>query len=326
MQKMIKDYNYITGLIRSLQCKLLSESNIERMISSASPQDAYNVLADTDFAECVSDMPKVADLSKMLELSLLSTKDRLIKIVSSNKYSFDFCPEILDHSFSWYDCYNVKVIIKAKLKNLKFNDISDQLSPLGKISYLDLQKMIYDGKVLKYKINKVITKALDVDSFRKIDDIIDEHLLNDMIIWSRYLNSNTLSSYTKSTIDSFNAFKALRSENIKSSDKIIYFNHGSKHRSYFNNMNSSKRSFILNNMLDYEDDVIKSFSHLKKSFVNKLWKNLSSSRYMPHGKEIVFAYWWMREQSARTVHIIISSKQNNVSNSEISSLIPDIYY
>jgi V/A-type H+-transporting ATPase subunit C len=125
-------YLYATGRIRSLENKLLSPNDIERMIDAKDAQTVFKVFNDLSYADELADIESEEEYKEVLDHDLLQVKNTLRQIVPQK--------EILNLLFLGYDFHNVKLFFKSKYIE---KDLSDFESHLGNIDVAKLKDFIF---------------------------------------------------------------------------------------------------------------------------------------------------------------------------------------
>ena len=173
---MTKAFLFLNGQIRALQSKLLTVSQLDRMIGARSPEDAFRVLVELQYAEYFDDSTKPSDFLKIIERGLLETKELILK-GSGNDPVFEFV-------WKSFDLNNFKRALKCRLIEEK-TDLGEFIeengfSNLGTLEKEDLQRVVFDEKEaenLPGEYLTVIREAADIfkksESFRKVEFALD---------------------------------------------------------------------------------------------------------------------------------------------------------
>ena len=322
---MSQDYGYITGFVRSLESGLLRSAQVEQMLDAATAADAYTVLADTDFADAVSDSPAVEDFEQAVEKSLLRTKKRLGSTVPN--------PVTLKGIWTWYDMYNIKTALKAALKGKTFEDIQEVLSPFGSIDQTKVRDFAFgEGAIREYdylkdRVKDVYAKNQDV---RFVDFLCDKALFTKLLAWADELGSDALTQFVKQWIDTVNAQTFLRTNSDVRAElgEEIFITGGNIYLNVFTGSDEEGKSRITKLLGEAgvrELDENSQFQALTMEVENLLTGFLRGAQYIDAGPEPVVAYWWARQKSSEIIRTILVGKLSGIDGEEIRKHVKEVY-
>ncbi|NPV69726.1 MAG: V-type ATP synthase subunit C [Firmicutes bacterium] len=100
------EYAYSVARVRVLETKLLSRSTTERLVEADSVEEAFRILAETEYSEVLSAAGNSTDFESVLALEL----KRVYEYV--RRFSPD--PALLDVLALRFDLHNLKVLLKEK--------------------------------------------------------------------------------------------------------------------------------------------------------------------------------------------------------------------
>jgi len=174
----MSDMLFLSGQIRSLEKNLLTRAQIDRMITAPTPEDAFGVLIELQYAKYFDTSLQAKNFELVLSQGLLETKEFLDNEINN---------EPLRHLL-WlrFDIGNIKRALKAFVVEndtaLECLDNTDGFVWLGEYSVGDVRGFIMDNSTheqLFPEIATVIQRALnqDFDSFFEIDTALDEAAL-----------------------------------------------------------------------------------------------------------------------------------------------------
>ena len=327
-----KDYGYAIGVIRALETKLLSSMQYNRMMDSNNAKDAYTILNDTDFSDFLVDHPSVYDFEKVLEKSLISTKNFLIKITPNNY--------VLDGMWKWYDIYNLKTVLKGFLYQSELNSLKDYLSPLGTIDNQKIINFVFKNQKIselehflevKTQAEKIYEEKKD---FRFIDFTFDKFLFDFMLQWIHKIKllrewDFPMLKFIKKKIDITNLQNSLR---LTEQDKeifaeFIFIPGGNLEIEDF--LSEKNKKEMLTSMLkpsiinDFFEN--KDYRLLKKQLDDVLIDLMHNTRYISEGPIPVIGYWWARRNASDIIRSILVGKINNVHQEKIRKYTKKIY-
>ncbi len=130
---------FVNGQVRALEHKLLDVNRLDRMIGASSPEDAFRVLVELQYAEYFDDSVQAQDFAKIITQGLEETKKLLIEGTGNH-------PGL---GMLWYefDLNNIKRALKLKhleaAESLgKFSE-KEGFSSLGNITAEDLDSAVF---------------------------------------------------------------------------------------------------------------------------------------------------------------------------------------
>lgn len=172
---MTKEFLFLSGRIRALEAKLLSHAQIDRMIGAKSPEDAFRVLTELQYAEEFDEATRPKDFFKIIRKGLLETKT-MIASGTENDPAFEFI-------WKEYDLSNLKRALKLKLldgaQELGTFSESDGFAFLGSLHAEEIEAAIFHGdtKKLPREYRAALIEAeirfAKTKSFREIEFILD---------------------------------------------------------------------------------------------------------------------------------------------------------
>lgn len=321
------DYYYITGLVRTLESKLLKKSQRTQMLDSHSALEAYLVLNDTDYAEAVNEFKDVNKYEAMIEKSLLETKRQL--------KSSCLDPQVLNIIWFYYDVYNAKTCLKAALQNKPFDDIISLLSSYGAIDKTQIRDFAFSNSYLP-QFPLVKTKAENLYSqfkdIRYVDFVFDKILFEKMLEWSRELSSELIENLVKKWIDVNNVQISLRLDAPTKNEigEYVFIPGGNIPIKSFSghgeeNKAIASRLFEGNEAMFDALEQENSFQLLEKQSSDLLTKFIKKARYISEGPEVVFGYWWARQKSSEVIRTILIGKLNDIDNEKTRKNVKKLY-
>lgn len=292
------NYLYVSGYISALNSKLFNDNDLERMIDSNSATHAFKILNDTDYSNSINDYSET-DFEKVLEDDLIKDKNQI-----RNEIPDDFILQIL---FYKYDFNNIATLLKHKYLN---SDLEQGISMLGLIDINILKNIIIEDKkesVDLYNIIVKLKKEINSDTKPKeIDYLVDKEYFNVLLDLAEKNGNEFILRFVKINIDIANLRILQRINSLRLDKNLI------------------KSDFIsggnIKNYIKYikNDNIEKYIEKLEIDY-------LSNAKYLTLGPELVFYYFWKKEQNNRNIRTIISGKLNNIDKEEIRNNIVKIY-
>lgn len=177
---MTKEFLFLCGRIRALESKLLSRAQIDRMIGAKTPEEAFRVLTELQYAEEFDEATRPKDFFKIIRKGLLETKT-MITSGTENDPAFEFI-------WKEYDLSNIKRALKLKLLDgtSEFGAFSesDGFSFLGSLTAQQIEAAVFQGdtKSLPREYRTALQEAeaqfAKTKSFREIEFILDRAHFN----------------------------------------------------------------------------------------------------------------------------------------------------
>lgn len=282
--------------VRAMESSLITEANIERMISSDSFEGAYSVLDDIGFSKESSYFRKTFDFESVLEMGLYSS----LQIFKS----FSLGDVLRVITFLW-DIQNLLLFIRFKENDLSAEEVFKVALPYGYYSIEDLEDIVFKSKgelAMVNLVNKVKTLSLE-DRVSCIEDYFFKKSL-DVSKGNKFLTK-----YVTLLINF---------ENCKKDFLIL------------------DESDLLMKYPIFKDILLDVFSKDKKQdkiilFVSKvesfiLGFLLSASLGKIGGYEPLLSFFWRKERSSRIIRSVLLSKKKNISSKKIKERYSSVLF
>ncbi len=210
----MSSFLFVNGQIRALESKLLSPERLDRMVGAPTPEDAFRVLVELQYAQYFDEAVKPQDFSAIIEQGLLETKDLVVK-------GTDNCSGL---RFIWkrFDLNNLKRAYKLKLLENKeeLGDFTEEngFCALGEISAEELENLVFQNKEIE-TLPKEYAKAVknipavyeQAESFRVVEDLLDQAHFAFLSRLTARSRSSFMRNLFNLTVDSTNFRTLLRS-------------------------------------------------------------------------------------------------------------------
>ena len=247
-------------------------------------------------------------------------------------------PEVLNFLWHKYDFHNLKVVLKAKLTERGYEDVSHALIDLGTISSEDWQKHLLEDK--KIELTEDLVNVIDkVKVFYEktfdpqvIDMVVDQHLLDEQMKIADAMESSMISNYLRRIIDFSNLKAFIR---VKELDRNLAYletmllSGGNVDLSVFKT--AFERGYDeLRQLLEKQlhgDNLVasleefienKNMSVAEKKYHDLQQKFMRESRRISFGPEPVFAFFWRFENHLNIIRSILIGKLNKLPTEDIS--------
>ena len=173
---MAQDFLFLVGRIRALESRLLSQSQIDRMVGARDADEAFRILTELQYADYIGESAQPSQFEQIVNQGLSETK-QLIESGTDHHPAFQFI-------WREFDLNNLKRALKEKLVENResIGDFTEEngYSQLGNITAKDLEAAVFglqfDSEVPEPYMAVVRTadKWLDNDgSFRDIEFALD---------------------------------------------------------------------------------------------------------------------------------------------------------
>ena len=320
------NYQYAAGVIRSLEARLLSQNDLERMVDAPDLESAFRVFYDTDYADNLTDV-QPRQFRKALDEDLQQAKDLLLNLVGDNE-------DLRNFLFVRNDIRNIKLLFKAKFLD---QDLSKLQEDLGVGTAENLYKYIIDEDS-SASIPKLLKTIID----QAKEDLADKE--NDPYYIDTYFDEVYFQTTSQSA-------KNLNNDYIK---KLFSLQHKSNTLKFFvrakllNKDISFVKDFLPAKYLSaYEqdlDEALRSISWHRvlekpvEEFINdkdlsKFEKNLEDAElefvkktiFIASGPELIVAYFCAKRNAIRNVRLIMTGKMNKVPAEKIKTRVREIY-
>lgn len=333
----MSDYNYAFSIakIRSLEKKLVTKNQLERILDSENLNSFFEALNDTAYSKFFSSNNNPWEFQKIIDKELINAKKSLLKITPY--------PKELNWLWLKYDFLNIKYLIKSKLANSPY-----QKEAMNKLSSFDTDDIInYLDKKDSSKISKYYKKIIDYTlSLKeieknpyKIDLYLDNEYFKKLTYLKKEIKNKNLQNFIEVKIDLFNLKFFLRAKLLKKELNFIKQNinvSGIIDVKYLHELFSKNYSVFINHpkLFAYKKILNLSYEYLEKYkslnmfeklsyeyMVNLLWKSrLENLSPLP-----LVSYWLAKDNEAKLLRIIMIGKLNNINHAEIRLKLNKLY-
>lgn len=205
---------FINGQIRALESQLLNVNRLDRMIGARTPDEAFRVLSELQYARYLDEEVTSKDFYRIVEKGLRETKD-LINYGTGGHMGLEFL-------WRSEDINNLKRAYKMKFlqKKSELGDFTAEngFSQLGELSREEIEQIVFVGKFPE-TLPASYTKALEqVESvyeekgeFRYIEYFLDQAHYTYLGDVARKVGSSFLKKWLAMEIDGVNVRSLSRS-------------------------------------------------------------------------------------------------------------------
>lgn len=338
------DFAYSVALIRTLETLLLNNNEVERMVLAKSPQEAFKVLNEFDYADNKAGIESPSEFQKVLSEGLMDIKETLNKVSPDKR--------ILNLLLHQYDFHNIKTMLKAKLSGKTFEEIKDLMNEMGAIEIDKLKAFIFDETNSQWGLNEkteeyIKKKILNVQKlFEKenenpqvIDLYLDQKLMKIMSGIAQDSKNKFIIEYVKKLIDLSNIklfFRMKIQQKEINMFEIAFLWHGNIGYSKFKDAYSHSLSefselmkattygkIVETGLRHFEEE--QTLIYLEKEIENHLTDFIKRAKLIPFGPEPLIAYFLAKRNNALIIRMIMVNKLNDIAPEEIQKRLRALY-
>jgi len=338
-------YAYAVGVIRVLEMRLFTRSDLQRLLEAPSPEEALNLLRDSPYEDSLKDLESVWNFEMALNKELELTYQLI------DELSFD--KELTDIFRVKWDFYNLKVLLKQSY--LEGAEEFSFISNLGLIDPEKIKTAIADsGKEhsiiddffgprngLPEHLREAIDEAKEVydaeNDPQMIDIVIDRY--TQAYLYRHSLMCPFLANYFKKTIDLANIRNYIRiklhQNNLELLRKVLLDNGTVDKQIFIDEFNEdiSHLPDVLSSTPYFEivDDGLREWSEnrslttFERLSENYLIEYLKPAKYRAFGVEPLIAYLLAKENEVKQIRIIMVGKLNRLSEDAILERLRILY-
>lgn len=323
-----RNFAYAVGRIRSLENKLLDNSQLERLINTTTVEELFTQLGETEYATALGNIANPQQFESALNAEL----ERIIRLVLELGEN---APE-LRWLTNRYDIQNLKLILKSE-------DVQpEQLSKLGvwQPEWLLAVLQSEDLADLPEQFREAISEARSsyevTKDIQEIDRILDnawfqfgytilKEEFSPLLLqwWTALVDLTNLRSFIRLRIiglpySEFERF-FIANGNLKLDDfKGLWEQPNEKVAVWIDNTKYSR-------ILTETPSPLNSLTSLEKAIDNYLLELIMPAKSIPLGIEALAGYLLAKENEVKLLRIIVIGKINQVSNLEIKGRLRRAY-
>lgn len=330
MAKTVKDERYlcVSAYVRALESRLLTQSDLARMIDAGTTEECLRILSDHGYPDLRPDMAAV-------ERSLRESREELLEELST------ILPDkaILDLFRIRYDYHNVKAALKALWTGV---DGTRLLMGGGRLEPLSLYHTLQTGEdndlpdLLLAAVREARETVGATGDPQKGDLILDRACFAEQQLLAEGTDSPFLAGYVRLLTDTANLQSVVRVLRMGKADHLLrdaLFPGGTVEPDA---LAESARTGDLTApwvaspledaaVLGQEATVGGSLTVFEKACDDALTRYLQNAVLIPFGLEPVLAFIAAREQEQRNIRIIVSGRLANLPAQTIRERMRESY-
>lgn len=317
-------YEYAAGKLRSMENRLLTKTDIERMVDAPDLESAFKVFNDTDYADNLLDV-EPQDFKKALDDDFRQARDELNSVIENE--------DLRRILFIRNDIRNIKVLFKMKFTG---RDLSGDLKEFGTAEMENLKKYILDedaAVALPDTVKSIVDQAgtdlaQDHEPFR-IDAYFDEVYFQTVgsavkRMGNRFIKDLFSLQHKTNTLKFFVRAKLMG----KDSNFVKDYLPGKYLAVYDRDLDEALRAVSFHPLHDKAIQEFlsdKNLWKLEKHLEEAELEYLRDAKRIGYGPEVVVAYYYAKRNAIRNVRLIMTGKLNKVEPQKIKQRIREIY-
>ncbi len=326
-------YAYAVGRVRALETRLLERSRFERMIDAASVEEALKVLAESDYANAVSELADIHEFEEMLTAAMQECIELLLNISPK--------PEEIAIFSLRFDIHNLKVLLKAKFLGIK----SDLLINAGTLALDDLQYAVSEEYYrdlppsMRFAVEKIHEDFLLNRNPQVIDLLLDAVLYEQLIAAAEKMGSSFLKQLFIKQIDLTNLKSLIRVKRMgfdRDFLKKVLLPHGSIAIDRLTVSLEEPYEALINTlaMTEYAElagEGVREWlekqtaSRLEKLADDYITAYLKRGKWTAFGVEPLVGYLWAKEIEIKNIRLVLVGKINKLPAEAIRERLRNVY-
>ncbi|MFH1508810.1 MAG: V-type ATPase subunit [bacterium] len=320
-------YLFATGRLRSLEAKVLSPTDIDRMVDAKDAEEALKVFNDLSLADERVDMKDATSFEAAVMHDLGQLKDEIAGLTPDNV--------LLEWLFLAEDAHNVKLLLKLAKGELVEEKYLGSFSNLALLP-LEKLKILLDGKneevseVYRNFITEVLENKAKAEEAIQIDMMVDKAYTKALGAMSKIIRKDFVKKITEYRINAANIKTSIR---LKLMDKPVgvlneAFNEGGNLK--LNDVvevyggQTTDLAKVLQSSIDgsLKESISKALEEKQLSELDKALEEYelqlcAETTYIAYGPEIVVAYTILKQAALKNIRLIMSGKVNDIQPAEI---------
>ena len=317
------DYVYAVARIRSKEMELLSQKDLDQLLSSKSFNDCLSALSDKGWAD-----NQIRDIDLVLKSERKKMWDYISELVGDTS--------VFDVFLYLNDFHNLKAAIKYCYAPSDGIDIFIEESNV-KSDTLVKAIQSHDWELIPEHMRKACKEAfgvlLETGDGQLCDAIIDKTALEQIYRKAKESKSEVIKKYAEVTVAVSDIKIALRAERAGKTTEFLdtalcecdTLNIDSLKAAALSGFESILEYLTVTDYSDGVEELEKSISAFERYSDNKLMDLIKPQKYIYFGIDPIAAYILAKENEIKTVRIILSGKLNSLSEEAIKERVREMY-
>lgn len=328
------EFVFSSTAIRSMESKLLTKEQFDRMVDAEWIEGALRVLQESAYADHFSKINRPEDYNQ----AILAALTELYETVK------DLTPDmsVVEIVELKYDAHNMKVLFKDHVMG---TDNENLIYPMGKIrvAHVSAKAERGDRKSIDEQLGGMATEAVyeygDTLDPQAVDFAVDKRFYKWVLETAENSDIDLLKDYARDFVDFSNLITLFRTQrqgrtqdylrkvithsgNIDKDEIISLFNEPvSAIADKYKRASIGDRLQKANNA--YEANG--SLAVFEKELDNHMMDLVKGVKFIAFGPEVIFAYMLAREIEIKNIRIVLVSKLNKLSPEFIRGRLRDVY-
>ncbi len=306
------EHYYGVGRIRTLEARLLTPGQIERMADAYDFEAAFGVLSETVYAEILPRLKSPFDFEELCQLELVSLKNLMDRIAPENA--------MIQALLRKYDYLNLKILLRIFFKG------SEAAATFSEASTIPLEKLkLYVFEGLRDMDEKEIIEAIDAakSSYEQdkdpanLDILLDKHYFSYLKRTADLSPSLLIPEMVNHKIDLINLKTVLRGQGRALLDP------GYIDKDILLDLRGKSGADIIARLsfTEYFPDIAAGLEHfdrhgsfylLEKSMDDFILERFRKAKYLTSGEEPLVGFILAKETELKTLRFIMISKKNRI--------------
>lgn len=315
-----------TARISALSDRLLTMSQVERMLVAQDAEDSFRILNDLSWASALSNASGVDEFERIIDHGLYEIKSTLIQCVSSKS--------LLKFLFLSFDLQNAKTSLLAFFREIEYEEIRENLSSLS-----------YYPRRTAYDILKGTSSLSEGDSFfetalleaksileKNKNNIFPAETLLDAVFYRQiYLSALSLKNplvlqFSQRLVDTENIKRIIRRQNEK---EIAFFMPERSSQGLLMVSPEQAKSFLsfssVHHFLPEAEAIFAEGGNISAWEVSAEMRLLNMlfwpSRTNPLGLENIVLFFFTKLRNAEIIRSILVGKRSHFRTDQIRDMI-----
>ncbi len=322
------DYIYAGTRAKALENQLLSENQMELLLSAKSVNEVHKVLQDTFLAPCLvsKEKNKTPSTTVALEECVREAKRVLNSIAPE--------PKLLFILWLRYDYHNLKAIIKGRRAKQNNSEILQNCFNIGIFSPEELLRAYEDKKL--HLLNGHFKEAADkVDGAKQVFEIdltANKYYFKSILAIAEGSEDQFVTDYVKLLINIYNIKAALRAHKLAEVDiKDVYVPGGQ-----FSKKDLENKKGVINSLRHIGNEKIWSgpiktyeqtgdVTQIEKTTSEYVFKFLQEKSADLFSPAPLFSYFMAKKNNAQTIAAIIVAKRAGIKEKTLRTILRRLY-
>lgn len=327
-------FAYAVGRIRVLEMKLLDQAKMQRMLEAKTPEEAFHVLAETEYADLVALAKNPHQFELVTTGEIRRVYELIRKMLPKEPLTDLFCVK--------YDIHNLKVLLKAEYQAKNFDHL---LMDVGLVP-VGLMKFVAQGEEVPGVPERYLKAAAEArQAFeasrdpKVIDTILDRELYSSLTDIAKKNHYDFYAKIITDQIDLANLRSMIRAKRMgRDKDylnesllpggaipvaKYLELIDANWEQIITGFANTPHAALVKEGIVDFL--AVGQLTLLEKLIDDKIMQQVKQAKYLSLGPEPVIGYLMAKETEVRNIRIIMVGKLNDVSTDVIRERLRDSY-